>query len=142
MKNNFDPEQPIKYSGDGGFFNGLVVGTALGAAAYFLFATEKGKKIKDELVELSKEHFPELKEAINSLKDEGIKTAQKMEKAAVQTQEILPQVKEEISAELKQLEDSVADAKKRADQMQKDLQSTASKLEKKFFFKKGRSLKK
>ena len=45
-----------------------------------------------------------------------------------------------INQELKELKSSAAAAKKQADQMEKKLQTTASRIEKKFFVRKGQKL--
>ncbi|MGI5828200.1 MAG: YtxH domain-containing protein [Patescibacteria group bacterium] len=129
-----------------GFTNGLVLGVILGATGYFLLGTEKGKEIKQDLLEVAKKYWEDLEEEVETLKNKKEQVAHKVEESAktvqdeVKTQ--LPQIKKEIKKEIKQLEDSVADAQKKADEMQMQLSQAASKIEKKFFFRKGRILKK
>ena len=56
------------------FINGLVFGSILGAAAYYFFVTDEGKKIKDNFI----------KETQKTLKD-GQKTVKKTQKQIKKT---------------------------------------------------------
>lgn len=53
-----------------GFLSGLLVGGVIGAAAFFLFGTEKGKKVKEILIEEGKGFLDELEDLQTDLKEE------------------------------------------------------------------------
>ncbi|NMC35834.1 hypothetical protein GYA49_02200 [Candidatus Beckwithbacteria bacterium] len=138
-KANDTEQQPMMPHG-GGFFDGMVLGIVVGAAGYFLFGTDEGKKIKDELwIELKKqwEDLDINKETVATATQQVVVKAKQLKD---QVEENLPEVKQKLQEELKELEKSTQAARKQADAMEKKLQKTASTIEKKFFMRKGRKL--
>jgi gas vesicle protein len=175
---------PKSPSGSGDFFSGLFAGAVIGAAAYYLFATDEGKKTKEELIHLSKKYLKELEETAQDLKSTlpNVKDTIKLpeipapvpeepdlpsapitqvieQKVTQQKEELKEKIEEEklkfeemkkktqetkkeLNKELKMLETSVEVARKKADQMQDQLEKAASRIERKFFVRKGKSLRK
>lgn len=157
MKNNSDSNSlqfEPRYN-DSGFLSGLVLGSALGAAAFFLFGTVKGREIKEKLVEVGKEYFAEFEENLPEIKREFKKAS---ETIMVQSQKIAEKTKDKVvqaaqdnlspaqqkvlQQEVKKLEDTTKEATKKVEQMQAELEKTAQRIEHKFFLRKGKTLKK
>jgi gas vesicle protein len=127
---------------DGTFFSGVVVGMVLGAGVYYLFGTEKGKKLKQELVEYGKEYLEEYAEYLPEKVVAEIQKIQvKPEVAKTLPEPKKPELPQPLN-DIQKLELTVEEAARKAEEMETRLKKTASSIEKKFFFRKGRSLKK
>ena len=117
----------------GGFFPGLMWGGLVGAGLVFLFATKKGRKIKDQLTLKGQELIDDLPNVVADLEKQGQEFAKKaeevkevLEKKAI---EFSPQAKEKISKTLAAVQKTQAQSSQ-----------VASKIRRKFFTKKGKKL--
>lgn len=126
----------------GGFLNGVILGFVAGAFAYYLFGTEKGQQTKELLLQELNKYLKDFKQGpvpkqvekqVREQVKEVKKVVKKVEKQAETTKEVAQE-------ELKELQNSVTQAKKTAEEMQKNLQKAASRIEKKFFTRKGKKL--
>lgn len=139
MRDTNDSQKQVSSQG-GGFFDGMVLGMVLGAAGYFIFGTPEGNKVKGEILKELKKQWQDLDIKPETVKQTGEKIVNKAKQLKAQVEENLPVVQEKIQEELQQLEKTTEAARKQADAMEKQLQQTASRIEKKFFMRKGRSL--
>jgi len=196
MSDKKNPQSVPSNKGENSFTSGVVLGAALGAGAFFLFGTQKGRIIKDELLQIGKEYLeefekelkanvPEIHEKYESIKNKSAQVleeareqvpvlqekaedisqkavetveqakqelpalqqktaeiAQKAQDAIESLRQEIPGKKEEVEKEIEKLQESMTEAAHKAETMQQQLRSTAATIERKFFFKKGKSLKK
>ena len=70
-----DEQQP-----SGGFFNGFVLGSLVGAALVFLHTTEEGKKIKQEITSRGKNALEDLPTIVKQLEKQGEEFARRTNK--------------------------------------------------------------
>ncbi len=177
MSNKIKPSVS-KNNKNGGFIEGVMVGTAIGATIYYLTATKDGKKLKRQLIEVGRDHFKEISKlenntVLNKLKQSFFQAneyKQKYSSIVSQTiSEVLPQIdtiKKTTKTSksrgnvlqsqtgsighsfipksnlVKKVKKNVSIASKKVEKMDKQLKSNAKKIEKKFFTRKGRILKK
>jgi len=119
---------------------------------------ENVKARSTELIEKAKEQIPVIQEKAQDVSQKAVeaveiakqelpalqqKTAEITAKAAQAIETLrsdLPENKEQVKQEFEKLQESMVEAVAKAEEMQRELKSTAASIEKKFFFKKGRSL--
>lgn len=111
------------------FFNGLALGVVIGAAAFFLFGTKKGRKVKKRFLEKGSSFLKELEKAEEELKE-------KKEEIKKQTSKI----KEKLAAKKQKLEKKVEEIKNQAEEIKQEVKQVTAKAGKRFFRKNGRSL--
>lgn len=123
--------------------------------------SQKYQEVKErstQVVEKAKEQIPHLQEKAEEINQRAVeavekakqelpalqqKTAEITAKAAQAIETLrndIPGKKEQAEKEIEKLQESMVEAAHKAEQMQRELKSTAASIEKKFFFKKGRSL--
>lgn len=78
------------------FFSGLIFGTLLGAAGFFLLATERGEKVKKQLLKKLEDYLEDLGDS------EGLEKLKEL-KEEIEEQK-LPPVMEKIEAVKEQIE--------------------------------------
>lgn len=61
-----------------GFLSGLLFGALAGGAAYYIFGTEKGKKLQKEIKKKAKPYLDDLSEVIDSFPEEKEKLMEKV----------------------------------------------------------------
>jgi len=124
------------------FFNGLLLGAAVGAAGYFFFGTKKGKRVKKALKKGSIKTFEDLKKTAKDLEKKGKKLSKKaaVKKAKFEKKANLTQKK--VVAEIRQAEKELALAKKKAERLKEKFTKTTTAVKKRYFTKKGKSLRK
>lgn len=64
------------------FLGGLVLGGVLTAGLYFLFGTQKGKKIQKDLQKTGRETFSNLKDLVEDLEEKGKDLSEKAKEVA------------------------------------------------------------
>lgn len=132
--------QANHYQQQPSFLNGLVVGMAAGAAAYFLFATKKGNKIRDQILKNAREGWKDLSDVVEKAEVKGKKLTEGVQNVQNNIETKAKQAQTQITKEVSKLQTKVEAAKKKADKAQEDLKKAAEKIEKRFFTKGGRSL--
>lgn len=132
----------------GGFFNGMMFGTAVGAAAYYIFGTKEGQKLKEQLVNLSKEHYEKFQQTqtgqqLKAQADPIVqKTTKKVKKVVKQTKKTAKNIEKQAKTTHKQVvktaktthkkvEKTIDVVKKDVDKELKQLQNTVSQAQKK-----------
>ena len=63
----------------GGFLTGLMLGALLGGAAYYVFGTEKGKKLQKDIKKLTKPYLNDLSDLVDQWPEEKEKIIERME---------------------------------------------------------------
>lgn len=63
----------------GGFLTGLMLGALLGGAAYYVFGTEKGRKLQKDLKKLAKPYLNDLSDIVDQWPVEKEKIIERME---------------------------------------------------------------
>lgn len=85
----------------GSFLGGLLVGAAIGGAAYYLFGTEKGKKLQKELKKKAKPYLDDISDLIDGLPEEKERIFESVENVKEAVVEKIEDVKE-IGGEIKE----------------------------------------
>ena len=116
-----------------GFLSGLLWGAALGAAGFFLLGTEKGRKVKKQLVKKGKKLVDDFPDIVKDLEKQGEEFAQKAEevkkKLEKKAKEFSQEAKEKINASLTQIEKTQERGRK-----------AAASTRRRFFVRKGKKL--
>ena len=109
---------------DKGFLKGLVIGGLIGTGLYFLFGTEKGKKIQKELKEKGKEAAEKIEGLLDELEEKGEDLEKKVEEVKKQIQERIEDTGEITKEQIGEKLDSTLD---KIEQLQeRGRQTTAS----------------
>jgi gas vesicle protein len=115
------------------FSSGFLLGGLIGAGLVFLFGTEEGKKVKEQLVKKGKEVIEDLPETVKDLEKRGEEFAQRAEevkqKLESKAKELSPKIKKQVESSL----DHIEAAQKRGRQ-------AAATIRKRFFVRKGKKL--
>ena len=133
--------QPVQTHSTGDYLGGLMTGAIIGAAAYYLFATEEGKVTKNKLINLSKKYIDEIEDLAEIVKDKSVDTVQKAQvvkqQVEAEIQIIKPQVEEKIekvkqkAEEIKQvIKEEVEEKKQEFEKIQKQAGQTKKELKK------------
>ncbi|HUW21296.1 MAG TPA: YtxH domain-containing protein [Candidatus Bathyarchaeia archaeon] len=93
-----------------GFFSSFILGALVGAVLVFLFGTDEGKKIKDQLAQKGKELVDDLPEMISDLEKQGQEfvenTGDVRRKLEAKARELSPKVKKEVEKSLSNIEEA------------------------------------
>lgn len=112
-----------------GFVIGFVLGAMAGAVLLFLFGTEKGKKLKEELQKKGKFSFKNLKELLEEFEERGTEFKKK---AGEMTKKLEKKVESQAPEVKKAAEKGLTHIKK--------LQERGRKIAGRFFKRNGKSL--
>jgi len=122
------------------FFNGLVMGMVAGAAAYFLLATKKGRRVSKQIMKRAQEGWEEVEETVDKAEKMGEHLSRDVKKLRTKIEKDTVKVQAKATQELQQLQEKVDQAREKADDMQTSLRQAAAKIERRFFLRNGRSL--
>jgi len=128
-----------KCSGEGkGFGGGLLLGGLLGAGLFFLFGTEKGRKIKKQIEKKGEKAVGEIQDLVDELAEKGQEFREKAEEVAGELREKVEEKVEDVSGEAKEqlgekldtAFEKIADLQDHGRELTEDIHSD---LKKKFF---------
>lgn len=112
-----------------GFVIGFVLGAMAGAVLFFLFGTEKGKKLKEELQKKGKFSFKNLSDLLEDFEEKGVEFKKK-------AGEITKQLEKKVESKAPEIKKA---AEKELTHIKK-LQERGRKIAGRFFKRNGKSL--
>jgi len=124
------------------FLNGLLLGAAVGAAGFFLFGTKKGRKVKKALLEGGAKTFDDLKKTAKDLEKKSKKISKKAVVKKVELEKKAELTQKKVAIEIKEAERELKEAQKKAQKIKKKLTQKVARAKKRYFTRKGRSLRK
>lgn len=122
---------------DNGFLLGLIIGGVIGAGAVFLFGTEKGKEVREELKEKGDDALDDLDDVLTQLEKKGKEIKKKADIVKEEIAEKAGEMKENVSEEVvEKLDDTLA----HIEALQERGREATASLRKKYFIKDGKKL--
>lgn len=122
---------------DRSFLTGLIIGGAIGAGLVFLFGTEKGKKVREEIKEKGADILDDLDDVLEELEEKGKELKKKAQIVKEEVVEKVGDLKEKAGEEMmEKLDDTLA----KIETLQERGREATAALRKKYFLKAGKSL--